>query len=139
MFGLTLVRQSTASGRCRLQSSAHLLCQVRKIAFAQYPLKHQQQPPSSETESETHFGYQTVKESEKQAKGKYLVNLSDLNSNPKTILVHKVFEDVAKSYDVMNDAMSLGIHRVWKDVFMERLGPTHGTKLLDMAGGTGNL
>lgn len=39
----------------------------------------------------------------------------------------------------MNDAMSLGIHRVWKDVFMERLGPTHGTKLLDMAGGTGKM
>lgn len=39
----------------------------------------------------------------------------------------------------MNDAMSLGIHRVWKDIFMERLGPTHGTRLLDMAGGTGDI
>lgn len=48
-----------------------------------------------------------------------------------------MFEEVAKSYDIMNDAMSLGIHRVWKDQFMERLGPTHGTRLLDMAGGTG--
>lgn len=48
-----------------------------------------------------------------------------------------MFEDVAKSYDLMNDTMSLGIHRIWKDVFMERLGPTHGTNLLDMAGGTG--
>lgn len=53
--------------------------------------------------------------------------------------VHKVFEDVANSYDLMNDAMSLGIHRLWKDVFMERLGPAHGTKLLDMAGGTGDI
>lgn len=53
--------------------------------------------------------------------------------------VHKVFEEVAKSYDIMNDAMSFGIHRVWKDIFMERLGPTHGTKLLDMAGGTGDI
>lgn len=35
--------------------------------------------------------------------------------------------------------MSFGIHRVWKDIFMERLGPTHGTKLLDMAGGTGDI
>lgn len=52
-------------------------------------------------------------------------------------IVHKVFEEVAKSYDIMNDAMSMGIHRVWKDQFMERLGPTHGTRLLDMAGGTG--
>lgn len=53
--------------------------------------------------------------------------------------MHKVFEDVANSYDVMNDAMSMGIHRLWKDIFIERLGPTHGTKLLDMAGGTGDI
>lgn len=39
----------------------------------------------------------------------------------------------------MNDAMSFGIHRIWKDIFMERLSPTHGTKLLDMAGGTGDI
>lgn len=39
----------------------------------------------------------------------------------------------------MNDAMSLGIHRIWKDTFMERLGPNHGSKLLDMAGGTGDI
>lgn len=37
----------------------------------------------------------------------------------------------------MNDVMSFGIHRVWKDVFMQRLGPTENTKLLDVAGGTG--
>lgn len=54
-------------------------------------------------------------------------------------LVHKVFEDVAQSYDLMNDAMSLGIHRIWKDVFVEKLGPTPGIKLLDMAGGTGDI
>lgn len=53
--------------------------------------------------------------------------------------MHKVFEDVAASYDLMNDAMSMGIHRIWKDIFMERLGPVHGTKLLDMAGGTGDI
>lgn len=53
--------------------------------------------------------------------------------------MHKVFEDVADSYDLMNDAMSMGIHRIWKDIFMQRLGPTHGTKLLDMAGGTGDI
>ncbi|KAM7350617.1 ubiquinone biosynthesis protein COQ3, mitochondrial isoform 1-T1 [Cochliomyia hominivorax] len=69
----------------------------------------------------THFGFQTVKEEEKQQK------------------VHKVFEDVAKSYDLMNDAMSMGIHRIWKDMFIERLGPTPGTRLLDMAGGTGDI
>lgn len=55
------------------------------------------------------------------------------------LTVHKVFEDVAASYDLMNDAMSMGIHRIWKDIFLERLGPTHGTRLLDMAGGTGDI
>lgn len=50
-----------------------------------------------------------------------------------------MFQDVAASYDLMNDAMSMGIHRIWKDIFMERLGPTQGTKLLDMAGGTGDI
>lgn len=39
----------------------------------------------------------------------------------------------------MNDAMSIGIHRIWKDIFIERLGPMRGTKLLDMAGGTGDI
>lgn len=53
--------------------------------------------------------------------------------------MHKVFEDVAKSYDLMNDMMSAGIHRLWKDMFIERLGPTPGTRLLDMAGGTGDI
>lgn len=52
--------------------------------------------------------------------------------------VHDVFETVAEKYDVMNDAMSFGIHRVWKDFFMQRLAPTHGTRLIDVAGGTGN-
>ncbi|XP_037816616.1 2-methoxy-6-polyprenyl-1,4-benzoquinol methylase, mitochondrial [Lucilia sericata] len=79
--------------------------------------------PAAESAQEgtTHFGFQTVKEEEKQQK------------------VHKVFEDVAKSYDLMNDAMSMGIHRLWKDMFIERLGPTPGTRLLDMAGGTGDI
>ncbi|XP_067635999.1 2-methoxy-6-polyprenyl-1,4-benzoquinol methylase, mitochondrial [Eurosta solidaginis] len=72
-------------------------------------------------ERTTHFGFQTVKESEKDQK------------------VHKVFEDVASSYDLMNDAMSIGIHRIWKDIFMDRLGPVHGIRLLDMAGGTGDI
>lgn len=51
--------------------------------------------------------------------------------------VYEVFENVAKKYDLMNDAMSIGVHRLWKDHFMQRLSPTPGTKLLDAAGGTG--
>lgn len=51
--------------------------------------------------------------------------------------MHKVFENVANKYDLMNDAMSVGIHRLWKDIFIHRLSPTENTKLLDVAGGTG--
>lgn len=48
-----------------------------------------------------------------------------------------MFENVASSYDKMNDAMSFGIHRLWKDKLIRVLNPPVGTKLLDVAGGTG--
>ena len=48
-----------------------------------------------------------------------------------------VFHNVADSYDVMNDAMSAGVHRLWKDHFVKTLDPRPGDKLLDVAGGTG--
>ena len=51
--------------------------------------------------------------------------------------VDEVFSNVAENYDVMNDAMSFGVHRCWKDLYISRLAPTRGTKLLDVAGGTG--
>ncbi|CAF89056.1 unnamed protein product, partial [Tetraodon nigroviridis] len=51
--------------------------------------------------------------------------------------VYKVFENVAQKYDVMNDAMSLGIHRLWKDTLLRVMDPQPGAQLLDMAGGTG--
>lgn len=51
--------------------------------------------------------------------------------------VYKVFENVAQKYDVMNDAMSLGIHRLWKDTLLHVMNPQPGAQLLDMAGGTG--
>lgn len=55
------------------------------------------------------------------------------------LLVYSIFENVANSYDIMNDAMSLGLHRLWKDLFVQELGPTHGMHLLDCAGGTGDI
>lgn len=73
------------------------------------------------TPKTTHFGFQEIPEAEKAGR------------------VRGVFGSVASKYDVMNDAMSLGIHRVWKDAMMDWLAPRAGQRLLDVAGGTGDI
>lgn len=108
-----------------------------------------QSPPS---EPDTHFGFQTVKESLKAGKGKKKLAPGSNNTKKKKKLtlpiysktVAEVFSSVASSYDVMNDAMSFGIHRLWKDYFVRSLNP--GQKpggqpmsILDVAGGTGDI
>jgi demethylmenaquinone methyltransferase/2-methoxy-6-polyprenyl-1,4-benzoquinol methylase len=57
----------------------------------------------------------------------------------KTARVGAVFSSVARKYDVMNDAMSGGMHRLWKDRFVRRVKPQPGEAILDMAGGTGDI
>ena len=57
----------------------------------------------------------------------------------KNILVNSVFSDVHKKYDLMNDIMSLGIHRVWKEKFIDWMNPQPETKLIDVASGTGDI
>jgi ubiquinone/menaquinone biosynthesis C-methylase UbiE len=52
-------------------------------------------------------------------------------------LVGEVFRNVAEKYDVMNDAMSFGVHRLWKDSLMRSIAPGPTASLLDVAGGTG--
>ena len=69
----------------------------------------------------THFGFQTVGEADKAA------------------MVQGVFTRVASKYDVMNDVMSAGIHRLWKEAMMDWLAPRAGQRLLDVAGGTGDV
>lgn len=69
----------------------------------------------------THFGYEQVKTSEKQAK------------------VADVFHSVAAKYDIMNDLMSFGVHRLWKRFAIDCSGVRPGQKVLDLAGGTGDL
>ena len=75
----------------------------------------------AEQDTTTHFGYQTVPESEKAG------------------MVHGVFTRVASKYDVMNDLMSAGIHRLWKQAMMDWLVPRNHQRLLDVAGGTGDV
>jgi demethylmenaquinone methyltransferase/2-methoxy-6-polyprenyl-1,4-benzoquinol methylase len=72
----------------------------------------------------THFGFRDVRVDDKQT------------------LVNDVFHSVAKRYDLMNDLMSVGLHRVWKDVMIQALNPPRADtpfKLLDVAGGTGDI
>ena len=69
----------------------------------------------------THFGYQEVPVDEKASR------------------VADVFHSVAARYDVMNDLMSMGIHRIWKRLTIERAGVRPGHHVLDIAGGTGDL
>ena len=54
-------------------------------------------------------------------------------------LVRGVFESSARRYDLMNDFMSLGVHRVWKDITVTKAAPRPGARLIDVAGGTGDL
>lgn len=72
-------------------------------------------------EKTTHFGYQTVASDDKQA------------------MVANVFHSVASKYDVMNDLMSFGIHRLWKRITIDMSGVRPGDSVLDLAGGTGDL
>jgi demethylmenaquinone methyltransferase/2-methoxy-6-polyprenyl-1,4-benzoquinol methylase len=63
----------------------------------------------------------------------------DIAPEDKTRRVGGVFTSVASSYDLMNDAMSGGMHRLWKDRFVRRVQPREGETILDMAGGTGDI
>ena len=63
----------------------------------------------------------------------------DVAPEEKTRRVRAVFSNVASRYDLMNDAMSGGLHRLWKDLFVRRVNPREGEHILDMAGGTGDI
>ena len=72
-------------------------------------------------EETTHFGFKDVQEEDKQT------------------LVRGVFDSVAEKYDIMNDVMSGGLHRIWKNDLIRDLRPEPGMHLLDVAGGTGDV
>ena len=64
---------------------------------------------------------------------------TDVPRDEKTRMVGDVFQRVARRYDIMNDLMSGGAHRLWKDQFVRRVKPRAGEAILDMAGGTGDI
>lgn len=63
----------------------------------------------------------------------------DVSAQEKTSLVHSVFDNVAANYDIMNDLMSMGVHRLWKDQFIKTIRPRPHYRYLDVAGGTGDI
>ncbi|QSA96332.1 bifunctional demethylmenaquinone methyltransferase/2-methoxy-6-polyprenyl-1,4-benzoquinol methylase UbiE [Methylococcus sp. EFPC2] len=73
------------------------------------------------TEDKTHFGFR------------------DVPTGEKAKLVREVFDSVAGKYDLMNDLMSMGIHRIWKRIAIQLSHVRHGEKVLDLAGGTGDM
>ena len=75
----------------------------------------------NQSDETTHFGYETVKTGDKVEK------------------VAEVFHSVASKYDMMNDVMSMGVHRLWKRLTIEKSGVRRGHHVLDLAGGTGDL
>ncbi|MCW9032969.1 MAG: bifunctional demethylmenaquinone methyltransferase/2-methoxy-6-polyprenyl-1,4-benzoquinol methylase UbiE [Rhodospirillales bacterium] len=84
--------------------------------------KSSQQNSSSPDQTETtHFGFSTVAREEKAS------------------MVRDVFDSVAGKYDLMNDLMSMGVHRLWKAAMMDWLKPQPGMTLLDVGGGTGDI
>ncbi|KAK5162876.1 2-hexaprenyl-6-methoxy-1,4-benzoquinone methyltransferase [Saxophila tyrrhenica] len=110
----------------------HACRQRRTFAFTT-PFNQQQPPPPQQQQQDdnpTHFGFETI------------------SSSLKASRVGAVFSSVASNYDTMNDLMSLGIHRLWKDHFVRSLNPgirptsgkeQEGQRILDIAGGTGDI
>lgn len=85
------------------------------------PDTNNQTAPEAGCSDEIDFGFQSVPRAQKES------------------LVKEVFDSVAKNYDVMNDLMSMGVHRLWKDALMDWLSPQPHQTLLDLAGGTGDV
>jgi len=77
--------------------------------------------PDADARDETHFGFQTVEREQKSG------------------MVRSVFNGVADQYDLMNDLMSGGVHRLWKSSMIDWLNPRPGWHMLDVAGGTGDI
>lgn len=78
-------------------------------------------PPTESSDETTHFGFRTV------------------TKEAKASMVKGVFDSVASRYDIMNDVMSGGLHRLWKMEMVEWLSPTPAMEMLDVAGGTGDI
>lgn len=102
------------------KSTRFLLSSIR-CSSSTHPTSTRINTDEQKAQNTTHFGYQTVAEADKER------------------LVGTVFGNVASKYDIMNDLMSAGVHRVWKNRLIQMLSPMEDTQLLDVAGGTGDI
>ena len=122
--------RKTVSHKACQTTIGHVTCQrystTRRLAAPEEPSTRRPYDKDPPTASTTHFGFRDVPEQLKES------------------LVGGVFSSVASSYDVMNDVMSFGVHRLWKDHFVRKLDPGsrgsfHPQQILDVAGGTGDI
>ena len=114
-------QQTTGPSSNMINEANHSSEQTRKTLFNQRDDINNPHTLDTDGAEETHFGYKTVNKAEKQAR------------------VADVFTSVAKKYDIMNDLMSFGIHRLWKRYAISLSGVRAGQRVLDIAGGTGDL
>lgn len=128
MIRARVALQHAIARKDALRSLPSVRAPHHRTAATANPPQPQSQPstPDAQTHHEsqdatTHFGFSSVPLSDKQS------------------MVGQVFERVAPSYDLMNDAMSLRVHRLWKRAFVASLDPTPAMRILDCAGGTGDI
>lgn len=112
----------------KMQRFSRTLPRLQRCLTATSVRLNHSQPPPSTSPSDSHrrttsFGFKTVPEDAKES------------------LVKNVFDSVASKYDLMNDATSFGVHRLWKDTFVSTLRPGRKApmKCIDVAGGTGDI
>ena len=113
--------QTAENDQAQTPSQSQQATPIKKNAFNQRDDINNPHTSDTDGNEQTHFGYKTVNKAEKQAR------------------VADVFTSVAKKYDIMNDLMSFGIHRLWKRFAISLSGVRAGQHVLDIAGGTGDL
>lgn len=121
---LAALASASASASARVVAASSGVCArgwVTKASPEKIKTRDDDDAASTSAEGKASFGYVEVDAAEKEG------------------LVRGVFERVAPSYDVMNDLMSAGVHRLWKDYFVSKVGVFPGMTHLDVAGGTGDI
>lgn len=142
MSAKSLCRPSVSLARRRVVLSQTHRCLSCALRLAQEETKQDGRT--------THFGFETVPESAKESRGTVSLNIPMTRFLQGFHTVRGVFSSVASSYDTMNDLMSVGIHRLWKDRFVRSLNPGSPSTtspstpqkpwtMLDIAGGTGDI